>query len=108
MSCVVQYQDPLIVKVTYPTLVPVAGVPVQFGQWSSTLGEVWVYYAPGNSLENCNITVTTDNTGTAGVRMWGQSIVGGPDQPGSVTLTINVAAFGGFPGAGNGAIEQYV
>jgi len=46
--------------------------------------------------------------GYASARMWGQSILGGPDQPGSVEMSINVAGFGGYPGAGNGSVQQYV
>jgi hypothetical protein len=105
---VVPYPLPMTVRVTYPSLVPVIGASVTLGQYASTEGMVTIYFAPDADLDYISTTVTTDNNGYASARMWGQSILGGPDQPGSVEMSINVAGFGGYPGAGNGSVQQYV
>jgi hypothetical protein len=105
---VVQFQQPMTVRIVYPSLIPVAGASVTFGQGASTMGEVNLYFAPGAMLENCHTTITTDSNGFASTPMWGQSVLGGPNQPGSVGLSITVAGFGGYPGDGNGSVNQYV
>jgi hypothetical protein len=98
----VAYPDPLIVQVRYPSLIPVgAGVQVTFAQWESTLGEIQVYLVPGNSWDNQynqSITVATEQDGTAFVYMWGESVMGGSDQPGQAGIQVTVAGTGGYPG----------
>jgi hypothetical protein len=104
---VVQFPQPMTVRIVYPNQIPVAGASVTFGQSASTMGEVTIYYAPRPMLENIFTTITTDSNGFASTPMWGSSVLGGPNQPGAVEQNITVAGFGGYPGDGL-AIDQYV
>jgi hypothetical protein len=95
---VIPYPDPMTVRVTTPAGVPAGGASVTFVNYASTEGLVTVYFAAEPMEENTYTTVATDSNGYATVRMWGQSGLGGPDQPGSVMLEMDAAAAGGYPG----------
>jgi hypothetical protein len=104
-----KYPEPIVVKVTYQSLVPVPGAAVRISLWSATENSDFTLADPATSPVVDYLRTTTDSNGIARVNdLWGKYWLGGDQPPASGGFQVNVDATPGVHGEAKTEFFEWV